>query len=131
FRPVSTLGTGTAVLVALAVGINVLPAGAAWPFTILCAVLGFTWLFLLPFQVALAFRADSKGRVAMLIPSAQLVGSALGPLAASAVVTEAAPHAVPLVRLLFALLAGALVSAVWRLRVDSGVEAPAAVKETG
>jgi predicted MFS family arabinose efflux permease len=131
FRPVSTLGTGTAVLAALAVGIRVLPAGATASFTLLCAILGFTWLFLLPFQVALAFRADAKGRVAMLVPSAQLIGSALGPLAASAVVTEDDPHAVPLVSLAFALLAGALVIAVWRLRVDGGVEALAAVKETG
>jgi predicted MFS family arabinose efflux permease len=131
FRPVSTLATGTAVLAALAVGIHVLPAGATGPFTLLCAVLGFTWLFLLPFQVALAFRADAKGRVAILVPSAQLVGSALGPLAASAVVTEDDPHAVPLVSLAFALLAGVLVIAVWRLRVDGGVEAVAAVKETG
>jgi MFS transporter, DHA1 family, inner membrane transport protein len=114
---VPTLGTGSAVLLAVAGGIHLLPAGAVSPFTLLCAVFGFTWLFLMPFQIGLAFRADSKGEVALLIPAAQLVGSAAGPLVASLTVSGDDVHTVPLVSLGFALGAAVLVTAARRLWV--------------
>ncbi len=119
FAAVATLGVGGAVLAAVALGVRLLPEGAAWPFLLLCAAWGFTWLFLLPFQVALAFRADAKGRVAMLIPSAQLVGSAVGPLVASVTVSDDNARAVPLVSLGFALGAAVLVLAGRRLWVQT------------
>jgi DHA1 family inner membrane transport protein len=115
FAVVPTLGVGSVVLAALAGGIHLLPVGAVSSYTLLCAVFGFTWLFLMPFHVALAFRADAKGRVAMLIPAAQLVGSAVGPLVASLTVSGDDVHTVPLVSLGFALGAAGLVLAGRRL----------------
>lgn len=115
FPTVPTLGTGAAVLSGVAVGIYLLPSGATNPYTLLCAIFGFTWMFLMPFQIALAFRADRKGRVAVLIPAAQLVGSAVGPLVSSMTVNENDVHVTPLVCLGFALAAGALVAAGSRL----------------
>jgi MFS transporter, DHA1 family, inner membrane transport protein len=115
FAVVPTLGIGSAVLTAVSGGIHFLPSGAESAFTLLCAVFGFAWLFLMPFQIALAFRADAKGRVALLIPAAQLVGSAIGPLVASLTVTEDDAHTVPLVSLGFALAAALLITAGRRL----------------
>jgi len=77
----------------------------SWMFAALCAVFTFTWLFMLPFQMSLAFRVDGSGQVAGLVPAAQLFGSAFGPLVASVTVTgdEVAP--VPFVATAFAVLA--------------------------
>jgi hypothetical protein len=115
FAAAPTLATGNAVLAAVAVGIHYLPAGAVLPYTLMCAVFGFAWMFLLPFHVALAFRADAKARVAVLVPAAQLIGSAAGPFVASLSVSENDVHAVPLVSLGFALGAAILATAGWRL----------------
>jgi predicted MFS family arabinose efflux permease len=52
------------------------------------ALFGFLWLFVMPFQVPLVIAADPTRRSAVLIAGAQLVGSSLGPLLASAVVRE-------------------------------------------
>jgi DHA1 family inner membrane transport protein len=119
FGVVLTLCLGSAVLAAVAGGIHFLPGGAVSPFKSLFAVFGFAWLFLMPFHVALAFRADPKGRVAVLIPAAQLVGSATGPLIASLTMTGDDARTVPLVSLGFALSAAFLVAAGRRLWVNS------------
>ena len=52
------------------------------------AVFGFLWLFALPFQVPLVIAADPTRRAAVLIGGAQLTGSSLGPLLASALVAD-------------------------------------------
>lgn len=98
----ATLIVGGAVLAAIAGRVYFLPAGAHTEFTLLCAAFGFAWLFLMPFHVALAFRADAKGRVAMLVPAAQLLGAAFGPLIASLVVTGDNATPVPIVSVGFA-----------------------------
>jgi NAD(P)-dependent dehydrogenase (short-subunit alcohol dehydrogenase family) len=98
-----TLLTGGVVLAAISGSIYLLPKGAHLEFTLLCVVFGFAWLFLMPFHVALAFRADAKGRVAVLVPAAQLLGSAFGPLIASLVVTGDDATPVPIVSLCFAM----------------------------
>jgi MFS transporter, DHA1 family, inner membrane transport protein len=49
----------------------------------LCMVFAFTWLFMAPFHTAFAFAEDRTGRAASLMPVAQLIGSAAGPLVAS------------------------------------------------
>lgn len=98
----ATLIAGGVVLATIAGGIYALPAGAHSEFTLLCAAFGFAWLFLMPFHVALAFRADAKGRVAVLVPAAQLLGSAFGPLIASLVVTGDDATPVPIVSVCFA-----------------------------
>jgi hypothetical protein len=131
FAPVPALATGNAVLAAVTVGIHLLPAGAVLPYTLLCAVFGFLWMFLMPFHIALAFRADAKGRVAVLVPAAQLIGSAAGPFAASLTVSGDDVHTVPLVSLGFALGAAALAAAGWRLWVkmdEPGVKVLPALK---
>lgn len=52
------------------------------------AVFGFFWMFLMPFHVQLALRVDPSGRLAVFGAGLQLLGTALGPLAASIMVTQ-------------------------------------------
>jgi len=59
----------------------------------------------MPFHIRLAFRADAAGRVAVLVPAFQLLGSAFGPLVASLIVTGDDARPVPLVCASFAVLA--------------------------
>lgn len=75
-------------------------------FCVLSAAFGFVWMFLMPFQVRLAFEADAAGRVAVLVPALQLLGTALGPLCASMfLVSQDDAHSVPGVCAGFALVA--------------------------
>ena len=104
--PVRFVLLGCAVVLGLsALGIAQTEQRGTTGFAALCGLFTFTWLFMLPFQMALAFRVDGSGRVASLVPAAQLFGSAFGPLMASLVVTgdEVAP--VPFVAAGFAALA--------------------------
>jgi NADP-dependent 3-hydroxy acid dehydrogenase YdfG len=129
FHVVFTLGLGSAVLAAVAGSIYLLPAGATSKFSLLCAVFGFTWLFLTPFHIGLALRADGRGRVAMLIPAAQLVGSAFGPLVASFVVGTGNAGPVPLVSLCFAF--GAMIVVAFGRKLWTKAEPTAAEAYTG
>src|ERR1700736_293379 len=47
------------------------------------AVFGFFWLFFLPFQVLLVIESDPSRRIAVVMPGAQLLGGATGPLLCS------------------------------------------------
>ncbi len=105
---VRTLIVGALALAVIPFGMHGLPAGATLHFTLLCAAFGFVWMFLMPFHVSLAFLRDPTGRVAVLIPAMQLLGSALGPLVASFVVSGDDAAAVLIVSLGFALAAVAL-----------------------
>lgn len=96
-------------LAAVTATVHQLPAGGVRTFSIACAVFGFVWLFMLPFHIGLAFRADPSGRLAGLVPAAQLLGSAFGPLTASFVVEGNDASAVPLLSVAFALAAAGLV----------------------
>ncbi len=100
--PVPTLLGCSVTLGLCALGVAGTSHGGPLPFALLCGVFTFTWLFMLPFQMALAFRADGSGQVAALVPAAQLFGSAFGPLVASLMLSgdEVAP--VPLVAASFA-----------------------------
>jgi len=102
---VPTLAIVGLALGAIPLAMHGLPAGATLRFALLCAAFGFTWMFLMPFHVSLAFRADASGRVAMLIPAMQLLGSALGPLVASFTVTGDDAASVLIVSLTFAAAA--------------------------
>jgi len=93
------------VLGAIPFAMHVLSPGATTRFAVLCAAFGFAWLFLMPFHVSLAFLADPTGRVAMLIPAMQLLGSAIGPLVASLLVSGNDVGSVPTVSLGFATVA--------------------------
>jgi MFS transporter, DHA1 family, inner membrane transport protein len=105
---VRTLVVGALALAAIPFAMHGLPPAATLRFALLCAAFGFAWMFLMPFHFSLAFRADPTGRVAMLIPTMQLLGSALGPLVASFVVTGDDASSVLIVSLGFALAAVAL-----------------------
>jgi len=105
---VRTLIVGALALATIPFGMHGLPPGATLRFALLCATFGFVWMFLMPFHVSLAFLADPTGRVAMLIPAMQLLGSALGPLVASFVVTGDDAASVLIVSLSFALAVVAL-----------------------
>jgi MFS transporter, DHA1 family, inner membrane transport protein len=78
-----TLVLSALVFTAIGLGIHRLPVPSAFDFTLLCGVFGFVWLFQMPFHVRLAFDIDPRGRIAMLVPPAQLLGSGFGPLMAS------------------------------------------------
>ena len=50
----------------------------------ICILLtGFIWLFIVPYQIAIAVVADENRQAALLVPAAQLFGAALGPIGAS------------------------------------------------
>lgn len=89
-----------------AYGIGRTIANDTTAFALLCAVFTFVWLFAAPFQMALAFAADTTGRVASLVPAAQLFGVAFGPLMASFVVEGEQAGKVPLVSVAFSVLTG-------------------------
>jgi hypothetical protein len=101
--PPTTLAAGATILAATALAIHFLPVPAPAAFAALCALFGFVWLFLMPFHIGLAFRADARGRVAVLVPAAQLTGSAFGPLVASLIVVGDDPGPVPAVSAAFAI----------------------------
>ena len=71
----------------------------------LCAAFGFVWLFMMPFHIGLALRVDPAGRVAVLVPAAQLTGSAFGPLVVSLIVVGDDAGPAPFVSAAFALVA--------------------------
>jgi MFS transporter, DHA1 family, inner membrane transport protein len=99
--PVLALSAVIVFLIGLA--IHRLPSPDPLPFAVLCAVFGFLWLFQMPFHVRLAFEIDPRGRVAMLVPPAQLLGSGFGPLAASLSVQGEEVQRIPLIAAGFSL----------------------------
>ena len=106
---VPTLAACSLALAAVTATVYELPGGSTRDFALACLLFGFVWLFMLPFQIGLAFRADASGRLASLVPAAQLLGSAFGPLMASFIVEGENASAVPLLSAGFALAAGVLV----------------------
>ncbi|MEG3143891.1 hypothetical protein U1839_04430 [Sphingomonas sp. RT2P30] len=62
----------------------------ATAFVVAAALFGFLWLFALPFQIPLVIAADPSRRAAVLIGSAQLTGSSLGPFVASILIGDKA-----------------------------------------
>jgi len=106
---VPTLVACSVVLAAVTTTIHQLPSGSMLNFAFGCALFGFVWLFMLPFHVGLAFRTDASGRLAGLVPAAQLLGSAFGPLTASFIVEGENAAAVPLLSAGFAIAAALLV----------------------
>ncbi|WP_279363536.1 MFS transporter [Xanthomonas sacchari] len=120
----ATLTLGSVALCLVAAAMYRVPGNAALGFAAVCVAFGFAWMFLMPFHVGLALRADAQGRVAVLVPAAQLIGSACGPLLASLLLHADDPAPVPLVGLGFALAAALL--ALWigrRQRRPAVVEA--------
>lgn len=71
---------GSLILASIAFAIDQLPQGSLLSFSALLMTFGFFWLFIMPFQIGLAFQVDPSGRIAILVPVMQLLGSAVGPL---------------------------------------------------
>ncbi|AVT12078.1 MFS transporter [Paracidovorax avenae] len=86
---------------AVALSVPATAGGGATAFVLLCGLFAFLWLFITPFQMRLAFDVDPSGRVASLVPAAQLFGIACGPLVASFFVEGEQAQAVPLVSAAF------------------------------
>ena len=101
-----------AILGAITLTIGVAPGPAPIRFAVLCAIFGFVWLFMMPFHIGLALRADPAGRVAVLVPAAQLTGSAFGPLVVSLIVVGDDAGPAPFVSAAFALVALAALGAL-------------------
>jgi len=106
---VPTLVACSVLLAVVTISIHQLPGGSTQHFALACALFGFVWLFMLPFHIGLAFRADPSGRLAGLVPAAQLLGSAFGPLTASFIVEGENVAAVPLLSAGFAIAGAVLV----------------------
>lgn len=53
-----------------------------------CALFGFVWIFVPPFHMPAVLRIDPTGRGAMLVGTAQLSGTVIGPLVATSVVAR-------------------------------------------
>lgn len=124
-----TLAAGALLLGAIALAIGLGPAPAPWRFALLCAGFGFVWLFLMPFHIRLAFEADPRGQVAVLVPAAQLIGSAFGPLVASLLVAGDDAGPVPFVSAAFAAGAAAALAAFRARR--AGATEPLAARPRG
>jgi predicted MFS family arabinose efflux permease len=110
--PARTLAVAAAILGAITLTIGVAPGPAPIRFAVLCAIFGFVWLFMMPFHIGLALRADPAGRVAVLVPAAQLTGSAFGPLVVSLIVVGDDAGPAPFVSAAFALVALAALGAL-------------------
>ena len=105
---VPTLLAASAGLAVVAITTYLLPNGSTLQFTLGCALFGFVWLFMLPFHIGLALQVEQSGRLAGLVPAAQLLGSAFGPLTASFIVEGENATAVPLLSATFAVAAAAI-----------------------
>lgn len=98
-----TLVISALVFTVVGLAMHRLPVPSPWGFTVLCGVFGFVWLFQMPFHVRLAFDIDPRGRIAMLVPPAQLLGSGFGPLMASFSVNGDDVQRIPLIAAGFAV----------------------------
>ncbi|MBV1788478.1 hypothetical protein KQ940_10455 [Marinobacterium sp. D7] len=99
------LALGTVALGGIALTLLQLDKPSLALFSMLLAAFGFTWLFIMPFHIVLAFIVDPSGRVAVLVPAAQLLGSAFGPLIVSLAVQDDNALLVPVFSAGFAMLA--------------------------
>ncbi|MBN0987640.1 MFS transporter [Amphritea pacifica] len=104
-NPRLVLFLGSLVLGGIALILTNLAHPSFTTFAMLMALFGFTWLFIMPFHLGLAFMVDSSGRVAVLVPAMQLLGSAIGPLTVSLMMNENNVLVVPLFSGAFALFA--------------------------
>lgn len=78
---IGLIGVGCALALASGPGLTL--------FWIVALVIGFIWLFVIPYQIRLAITADETRGTALLVPAAQLLGSAIGPVGASLLIDGA------------------------------------------
>lgn len=87
------IGCGVVGLIALMI------LGASPTLLMFCVVvltISFVWMFIVPFMISMTLAADSTRNTVLLVPAAQLLGAALGPLAATAFVDGENVSAVPI-----------------------------------
>jgi MFS transporter, DHA1 family, inner membrane transport protein len=77
-------------------------------FSVAVLAISFVWMFIVPFMIGMALAADSTRNTCLLVPAAQLLGSAFGPLAATAFVDGDNASAVPLFGIVLTVLSLAL-----------------------
>jgi MFS transporter, DHA1 family, inner membrane transport protein len=65
-------------------------------FCVAVLTISFVWMFIVPFMISMTLAADSTRNTVLLVPAAQLLGAALGPLAATAFVDRENVSAVPI-----------------------------------
>ncbi|MBB3358271.1 MULTISPECIES: MFS transporter [unclassified Novosphingobium] len=101
------------------------PPGAT-VFFVLETLFGAVWIFITPFLTPLSIENDPTRRTALLVPSAVLVGSGLGPLAASTLADDASAGRVLQLCALLAIGATLLIVGLYvtRSRVAGGQAAP-------
>jgi fucose permease len=101
------------------------PPGAT-AFFVLETLFGAVWIFITPFLTPLSIENDPTRRTALLVPSAVLVGSGLGPLAASTLADDASAGRVLQLCALLAIGATLLIVGLYvtRSRVAGGQAAP-------
>ncbi|WP_320533929.1 MFS transporter [Robbsia andropogonis] len=113
--PLPGLTLSCMLLTGVALGIQALGYGESTRFMLLAMLLGFVWVFSFPFQIELCFKADPTGNVATMVPAAQLLGSAFGPLIASFVIVGDDARPATQISLIFGVLAITLLLTGWRL----------------
>jgi hypothetical protein len=93
---------------------------------VLETLFGAVWIFITPFLTPLSIENDPTRRTALLVPSAVLVGSGLGPLAASTLADDASAGRVLQLCALLAIGATLLIVGLYvtRSRVAGGQAAP-------
>ncbi|NKJ44904.1 hypothetical protein [Novosphingobium sp. SG720] len=101
------------------------PPGAA-AFFVLETLFGAIWIFITPFLTPLSIENDPTRRTALLVPSAVLVGSGLGPLAASTLADDASAGRVLQLCAVLAIGATLLIVGLYvtRSRIAGGEAAP-------
>jgi hypothetical protein len=77
-------------------------------FWVAVLAIGFVWMFIIPFQIGQTVAADSSRSSALLVPAANLIGAALGPLIASIFVVGDDASAVPAFSIAAAIVSLAL-----------------------
>jgi len=77
-------------------------------FSVAVVAISFVWMFIVPFMIGMTLAADSTRNTCLLVPAAQLLGAASGPLAATAFVDGENASAVPLFGIAMTVLSLAL-----------------------
>jgi hypothetical protein len=77
------VGIAACALVALAAAAVILAGATSGVFWGAALAIGFVWLFIIPCQVGMAVAADESRSTATLVPAANLLGAAIGPIPAS------------------------------------------------
>lgn len=114
----TALVTSSVVLSGVLVILSLPPAPSV--FFVLEVSFGALWIFITPYLTPLSIEYDSTRRTALLVPSAVLIGSGIGPLAASIFATEQDASGVLRLCAVLAVAAVALIFALNISRSSSG-----------